>query len=74
METMGQTLIYNIVVEDLNADSTYLNIVSYNAAKLNNVVASSPAFIPGQTLRTFTITADAGTGLAAGLNTDIVGG
>jgi hypothetical protein len=69
----GQTLIYNIVVEDLNADSTYLNIVSYNAAKLNNVVASSPAFIPGQTLRTFTITADAGTGLAAGLNTDIVG-
>lgn len=66
-------LIYNIVVEDLDADSTYLTIMSYNAAKLNNVVASTPAYVPGNTLRTFTITADAGTGLSPGLNTDIIG-
>lgn len=61
-------LVHNIQIQDLDGDSTYITMTSWDGGDFYNVSATSPAFVPGQTIRTFSITADAGTGLASGLN------
>jgi hypothetical protein len=72
-DSYGHGLLYNIVVKDLDADSTYLTVMSFDGGDLANVEVISPPFIPGDTLRTFTILADAGTGLSPGLNISDIG-
>lgn len=67
------TVRYNIVVSDIDMDSTYLTNFTYNGAILNGVDVINPPYVAGQTQRTFTIIADAGTGLLPGLNTTAIG-
>jgi len=64
----GVDVIHTIMVEDLDGDNTSLLINSYNAGFFSSVSADNPPPVGGQTVRTFTITASAGTGIAPGLN------
>lgn len=66
----GVEVIHTIMVEDLDGDNTSLLINTYNTGWFASVSADNPPPIGGQTIRTFTITASAGTGLAPGLNLD----
>lgn len=66
-------IVHTIQIQDLDADSTYIVLTSWNGGHFYSITPVSPAFVPGQTIRTFSITADAGTGLLPGLNlSDIV--
>lgn len=62
------SVVHTIQVEDLDMDSTYLVLSSYNSTHLNSVTVHNPPYLAGQTIRTFYITADPGTGLSTGLN------
>ncbi|MBK8924437.1 MAG: T9SS type A sorting domain-containing protein [Crocinitomicaceae bacterium] len=59
----GHAIIKNIQVYDANADSTYITVNTYNTGYFYNLDVISPAYIPGQTTRTFSIVVDPGTGL-----------
>jgi hypothetical protein len=61
-------LVHTIKIQDLDMDSTYITIGTYDGADLYNVTAINPAYVPTATMRTFSIIADAGTGLSPGLN------
>src|SRR5688572_15194394 len=61
-------LVHTIQVQDLDMDSTYLTVTSYDGADLYNVIPINPAYVPTATIRTFSIIADPGTGLSTGLN------
>ncbi len=64
----GMTAVASVVVQDVNNDSTYINIISYDAALYINVYASTPAYVPGSATRIFEIYVDPLFGVPAGIN------
>jgi trimeric autotransporter adhesin len=69
----GHDVVFNIQVEDLDADNTYISLFGIDGNILSNVTISNPTFVPGNTVRTFEITADPGSFLANGLNLTNIG-
>jgi trimeric autotransporter adhesin len=69
----GHRVVFNIQVEDLDADNTYISLFGVDGNILSNVTVSNPTFVPGITVRTFEITADPGSFLANNLNLTNIG-
>ncbi len=61
-------VVYDILIEDLDADSTYIYVDLWDGSDFLTVQAVNPPHVAGQTIRTFKILADASTGLSPGLN------
>lgn len=72
--------VYNLVVEDLDNDSTYINIVSYDSGLLGYTYVVVPdTYNPSSSLRTFKIEVYVNTSIPAGvtltdIDIEIVGG
>ncbi|MCB9223290.1 MAG: T9SS type A sorting domain-containing protein [Crocinitomicaceae bacterium] len=61
----------SITLLDIDGDSTYIDVVTYNNAVLDvngGYTVNNPPFVPGDTLRTITVIGDANWGLANGIN------
>lgn len=68
------TQVMNIQIEDLDADSTWIQVTSYDFV-IYSFVAEDPAppLVGGQTIRTFSIYGMTGTGIPNGLNLSDIG-
>ena len=67
----NQEVFMHVTVEDLDMDSTYISVITFNNTVLDNQIAiqvTNPPYIPTETLRTFTFSGTPFSGNPSGVN------